>query len=589
MTIKKIYIENVRGIHQLTISDQIYKNRPTILVAPNGFGKTSIASAFKSVIEKTSMQISDEDRHRHNPSAKAQIELTYEENKIKAVFNATEKARSNDIRKHFDINVISDLRTIKATTPWTPSGQAKPKGKSVIEPITICSKVIKAETPFKKTMFYSELGRHKTALLDINDKVFSCRDFVMRATDFIEKASALLKHKKYSKIKYIKNQLTSHAGTTGEALSDIAGEIQLLLDREEDYRQLFKIIQKTTGLQSTDSFLAIWQILRLLENSSGPLIDHLQWRRYIEIKKSLDDGLRKLSSSSWKAPSSKETKGNLVVELPDPTHISNGQRDILVLLSLLHIARYNSTKSKSILVIDEIFDYLDDANMTVAQYYISQLIEDYDQQGRSIYVLLLTHLNPSFFRNYVFSNQKVIYLDKSAVYESVDAMKKLLNARKDDKYKESLKEQIAKYLVHYHVDPYDFTSELQAVSGARSSWGKDGKFQDFIDEEYKKYCTDKPYDPLAICAITRRKVEEKAFLQISSVSDAGNFFTTHGTAPKLDFATQRGAVTPESHYLLRVIYDDGLHWNDSRDNMIPIVAKLSHPIIKSMIMETVGG
>lgn len=587
MTIKKICIENVRGIRQLMIEDQILQNRPTILVAPNGFGKTSIATAFKSAIEKTSIQIEDEDRYEHNPLAKAKIELTYEDNQVASVFKVEEKAHSNDIRKHFDINVICDLRIIKATTPWTPTGQAKPKGKSAIEPITICPIIRKKPSPFTKTMFHAEMGKHKGVLPDINAEIFACRDFVMRAADFIEQANAILAPNKYKKIEGIKNQLTSHAGTTEEALSSISSRIEALAG-EDGYRQLFEIIQKTTLIQSVPSFFAIWQILALLKISSESLIDHLQWRRYSEVKKSLEDGLKKLSLSSWKAPSTKETKGSLVVELPDPTYISNGQRDILVLLSLLHIARYNATKSKSILIIDEVFDYLDDANITVAQYYLSQLIEDYKQQGRSIYVLLLTHLNPSFFRNYVFSTQKVVYLDNGATYKATDAMKKLLNARKDNKYAEELKSQIAKYLVHYHIDQYNFSQELAVVSGTKSTWGKIGNFQSFIHDEYQKFCTDQPYDPLAICAITRRRIEEKAFTQISKTLDASKFFTTHMTAPKLDFATQQGAVVPESHYLLRVIFDDGLHWNEGRDNMIPIVAKLSHPIIKSMIMEAVG-
>lgn len=51
--IKKIAITNVKGIGDGT-SNGVYefdipKNKPSILVAPNGFGKSSLATTFKSL------------------------------------------------------------------------------------------------------------------------------------------------------------------------------------------------------------------------------------------------------------------------------------------------------------------------------------------------------------------------------------------------------------------------------------------------------------------------------------------------------------------------------------------------------------
>ena len=43
MVINSITIENVKGIERLEIKQTIQPNRPNILVAPNGFGKSSIA------------------------------------------------------------------------------------------------------------------------------------------------------------------------------------------------------------------------------------------------------------------------------------------------------------------------------------------------------------------------------------------------------------------------------------------------------------------------------------------------------------------------------------------------------------------
>nr|WP_319776888.1 hypothetical protein [uncultured Sphaerochaeta sp.] len=123
MPIKNIIIQNIKGISQLKIESEILKNRPNILVAPNGFGKTSIATAFKCAVDQTSIKLDDEDRYQQDSSKQATIELEVEENGEHLKLGVTEKAYSNDIRKYFDIHVISDLRKIKnliTVVTWRP-------------------------------------------------------------------------------------------------------------------------------------------------------------------------------------------------------------------------------------------------------------------------------------------------------------------------------------------------------------------------------------------------------------------------------------------------------------------------------------
>ena len=55
-------------------------------------------------------------------------------------------------------------------------------------------------------------------------------------------------------------------------------------------------------------------------------------------------------------------------------------------------------KEKSLLTIDEVFDYLDDANLLVAQHFLLELMKQFKDAGKSIYVVILTHLNPSQFK-----------------------------------------------------------------------------------------------------------------------------------------------------------------------------------------------
>lgn len=60
--INSIAIENVRGIKSCVFSLNIIPNKPSLLVAPNGFGKSSIAAAFASLKTKR-MELPKEQCH----------------------------------------------------------------------------------------------------------------------------------------------------------------------------------------------------------------------------------------------------------------------------------------------------------------------------------------------------------------------------------------------------------------------------------------------------------------------------------------------------------------------------------------------
>lgn len=59
----------------------------------------------------------------------------------------------------------------------------------------------------------------------------------------------------------------------------------------------------------------------------------------------------------------------------------------------------------------------------------------------------------------------------------------------------------------------------------------------------------------------------------------------HGSSNKLDYCESVGISIPETHYLLGLIYNDNLHWNEHRDYETPLLAKLENFTIKKMIAE----
>lgn len=587
MKIRNIRIQNVRGISDYTITEEIYKNKPHILVAQNGFGKTSVATAFKFAAEQTMLKFkSDEDRYLHSPSNKAVLSLDYKRQDTWTTLNATEAAHSNTIRKEFDLIVISDLSEIAASSQNFGKFQTKAKGKQIIPPIDLGPAIKKPHNPYSLQAAKKEWGACSRHLKNLNHSLFTRDPLKERCEEICEPISQLKKKRAWARFDTIREKIKDFSGNEADRESSIEGSIAELIQADASFASALKLLKETVDLESFDAYLTLWQLVFTAHSQESELKHYLEWLRYDAFKSGVKEGAGKLCKA-WKQPSVKESNKRLLIHLPEPKHISNGQRDVLSLYALFQKAKYCLKKQRAILIIDEVFDYLDDANLTVAQYYVTQLIQEYKNAGKELYPIILTHLNPAFFKNYAFSNQKVIYLAPATAQASVEAMRKLIAARSDTNVCDTLKDKISKYLVHYHDQEIDFSVELQSINGSRASWGKPGKFNEFLQEEFEKYAEGSDNDPLAICAITRRSIEKQAYDQIANSPESTQFFEEHGTTPKLDWARQRGAKIPEFHYLLRIVFDDGLHW-DQRKSLTPIIAKLANPVVRGLVIKAVS-
>ncbi|MGC6423817.1 MAG: hypothetical protein ACON4O_02375 [Lentimonas sp.] len=593
MKIQNIRIQNVRGLADYTIEGVICKNRPHILVAQNGFGKTSIATAFKSAAEQTMIKLkSDEDRYNHLPSNKAKISLEYGDKNGWRTLSVSEAAHSNDIRKEFDLIVISDLTDIKASSQNFGNVQTKAKGKAVIPPIDAATALKKPSNPYSIRSLKAEFESDDRRLSNLDKTLFSRPQFKERAEELWKPISRLKRARAWAKFDCIRSEIQSFSGGDSSLRATINQSVSDLAAEDNDFATALKLVNETTHHDNFDAYLSLWQLVVLARSKESELKKYLEWLHYDAFKRALKEGTEHLSKA-WKKPSVNESKGRLVIQVPEPKHISNGQRDVLTLFALFQKAKYSIKKQRAILIIDEVFDYLDDANLTVAQYYVTQLIQKYKDAGKELYPIILTHLNPAFFKNYAFSDQKVIYLGPKTAEAPVVAMQKLIASRElkapakqTANQSDDLQKKISKYLVHYHATEIDFSADLAGIKGCRSTWGKPGKFQEFLEEEFLKYKEGSKSDPLAICAITRRSIEKQAYDQIAHLPDASVFFETHGTAPKLDWTRKRGAKIPEFHYLLRIIFDDGLHWNEHK-SLAPIIAKLHNPVIRDLVIRAV--
>lgn len=577
MKIKNITIENCRGIDRLTISEELIPNKPYIFVAPNGFGKTSFAHAFTSIIGHKCIKLNEDDRFNDDQNKKASIAINFESDEYSGILVANETMNSNSIRDIFDICVLTNPQHVKAIHQNFAS-YIPPKGKIVIDPIEICPKINSVNCPITKTDLRKEFGSKSYLVIDFSNIICNNKiaNVCIALLDFIK---PLLKEKIYKHLLKLKNEILLF--DDNKIQNDNWLELNNLIETNVVFHKCHKIIKNAFDKNNINSFCILWEILISCKRNFKNTREYFEYKRYEFYKKNLISLIDTINSSKYKKATVNEKNKILKIEIPEPKMISNGQRDILSLIGLLYKAKIQLQKTYAILIIDELFDYLDDANMTVAQYYISMLIEDFKITNRKIFPIILTHLNPNFFRNYVFQKQKVIFL-KSGNQQVTNSLQRLIDIR-DCK---EIEEQVSKYLLHYYPYDFDIKEQLKPYTDIRNSWGKKGVFIDFLKAEYEKYVNCDCYDPLAVCLYTRIKIEENTYNALKANKDL--FLNKHKTWKKLYIALETGIELPESYFLLRIIYDEGAHSSTSKNNTSAIEAKLENQIIKEMIVETVS-
>jgi len=308
----------------------------------------------------------------------------------------------------------------------------------------------------------------------------------------------------------------------------------------------------------------------------------LRYAEYVAKKKNLDDTLKEINPFMERFDIvSKEKNRSLIVEWPKAHLISSGQRDIMVFIAKLIECEYQ-TDGNCILVIDEFFDYLDDANVVAFQYYVSRLIDSFKKTKRIIFPILLTHLDPNYLKHFCFNDSRinVVYLKQVKARVS-DKMAKLVAKREET----SVKDILDTHYFHFseNSNDVDFSEEFEGL-GLNKDWGDPEVFVKKINRELRTYLCqpEDKYDPLAVCFAVRRRIEELVFLKLQEEHRA-LFLSKHGTNEKLHEAQKYGVSIPETYFLLGIIYNHPLHVAGSEDLSKPLGMKLDNPAIKNMI------
>ncbi|WP_156447900.1 hypothetical protein [Burkholderia sp. MSMB2157WGS] len=578
MTILRIKVENVKGAKIRDLEIGIIPNKPSLLVAPNGFGKSSITAAFMS-LNQARLKLDDD--HLHEASKANKPRLTIELKDVAGkIHTLTADETKNDISKVLDVYVINSRLKAKAVKN-NVGGFTTASASLKINEILLVDK-IPPTTHFDYSITESRknFGKNGKILIGI-DCILNNIAAIDALSDELSTMTKFSGVKVQDKLDEIKREINVQDGDASIIRAWTKANCEAKINEISCLSQIADIVSHHVPeiKERLDSLLSAYQLCALYSNNPQKFKKACAYTQYLRDKEAYSQLISSFDTT-WKKIKPKERKGTLVVDFPNASHISNGQRDSLTFAAMIQRIRGKIGKRNCILIIDEIFDYLDDGNLTAVQYYISNLIDDIKKDGKQIYPIIFTHLNPIYFKNYAFQDQKVHFIDKRNPTIN-EHLKKLITNRE----KESIKTGIERHHLHFNPSQVDLQKEFAAL-GLKESRGKSEKFHEFIFNEWEKYNKgDNHYDPFAVCCYVRAKIEEISYNKIADADSRKKFLDTNGTRKKLDFAASIGICVPEVAFLLGVIYNDGLHLKQHVDNSSPIVAKLENLVIRKMISD----
>lgn len=577
MVITEIHIENIKGIRSFDLNQFIQPNRPNILVAPNGFGKTSLAVAFSS-LKGSKLNLETANYYNGEESNRPIVKL-----KLSTGESLEADNNHNTISDKFDVFVVNCQLKPRATVQRY-GARTIPRASMDIRP-TIMVQTIPKKVDFDYSLPSNkrDFGKNGKILIDISN-IYNQYNLIKQISDSInwEEFNLVRFKTPFNTILEEINSIDSKK--TAQCIKDEIINKNILNIDNQEFEKLCNMIRQNLSIDNElDIFLAAWQIIHVKNNMGVNYRKALLYSKFLRNKAEIDSTLEKLNPVSDRFEiKSKIKDGSLIIEWPKAHMISSGQRDILTFISQLMECRYKESKA-CILVIDEFFDYLDDANLVAFQYYVSTLIDYYKKNKRIIFPILLTHIDPNYLKHFCFNDKRlnVCYL-KDCKGRISDKMSKLIGTREEP----TIKNEIDTYFLHYHPDlaRIDITEKFARLS-LNTDWGKPEIFKKKIDRELRRYLLEpnKIYDPLAVCVSIRIKIEENIYNRISQEAIKKRFLTTHGTTEKLNYAQRFGVVVPETYYLLGIIYNHPIHLADDNDISKQLSMKLENYTIKRMI------
>lgn len=573
--ISNITIQNIKGFSDRdnSIGVTIKSGKINILVAPNGYGKSSITAAFKS-LTNSRIKVEKEDIYKENEQLESSLSITEDGN----IYTADQD--KNELANHFKVAVVNSRLVAKAM------GKNMGTFHSVQGHLGINDFEIIHKIPRNCGILYSiqnirsSFGKNGKVLPNISLLLVN-NAFLSQLDDIYIDLDKLSAKKRQDNINEIIQIINGLQGTVENIINNFNVRCLDKLKQDSSYNNVVELIKKyIDDTTEPELFLYFYQIQKIYLGDKKMVKSKVQRAKYELFKQAFDNNLE-IIGKTWKNIHTMEHRGALVIKMPNATNISYGQRDVITLsIELLKIKSEIKEGCKLILIIDEVFDYLDPVNMTIVQYYFSQLVNEYEKKC-TLYPIIMTHLSPAFFNNYTFSPKRmnIVYLQKDHIQPNAN-VKKLLSKRAE----KTIESDVSKFLLHYNEGVINKREQFRQLKLAET-WGEGTSFLEHLINEMNKYLRkDADYDPYSVSIALRIKIEKSVYEQLPTEDEKEKFIETHGTKEKLELAESILGELPDIYFILGIIYNDAGHLKDENSEK-PIVYRLNNIIIQNMISE----
>lgn len=593
--ITNITIKNIKGYGDppTSIDLEIKTNKVNLLMAPNGTGKSSIAAAFRS-LKPHSLDVDKDEKYHKDEALPSEFSITLDGNVLVA------NSRQNTISSALSCYIINSNTSVCTTHKNIGGKFSHVSGYLDITDIVIKERIpadVRPNFPIKNIR--KEFGINGKLLP--NNPVFTTDRKLWKELERISYHLNLFPNanKRLMLLRSVIEYVNSLDGTVEQVRNQFDETILEEIEQNPIYKTILGALMIfTQDFSRIDLFLFFYEVLQFWLNNKDVIKQANERTEYERFKTIFDRNLQ-LLDTTWKGIHTVEENGKLIVQFPHADEISNGQRDILTfVVELLKFKTSIKDGRKYLLLIDEVFDYIDDANTIAAQYFLTSLLEQYRD---NIYLCILTHLNPFTFKNYIFSDSKVnhVYL-QGTVPAATPAMKAFIAFREGLDKNVPVQEQLYKDLSHdlFHYNPLqvDYSARIQSIgglAGLRATWGKTSVLHTELIAQINAYLSgNAQYDPYAVALALRLRVEKCAYSLLATEEQRSAFVNTHMTKGKFQYCENVGIELPEILNVVNAIHNDADHLKfdavQSRYIEKPMVYKLQHNVIKTMVGKIFG-
>ena len=582
--ISNITIKNIKGFMDQNNSFDVHilPNKVNLLVAPNGFGKSSIAKGFES-LNSNRLDLPDDLYHDKNSPILPEISITYDNNVLSA------NKDQNTISSIFDVTVINSGLKATAKVRNIPHRVIQ-QGVMEVEDIVLRTSIPRtAHIDYNFSQIKASFGKNKKVLTNLSEKIAQ-NGIAKLLIETYPLLSTLQKRGPKTIIRRIIEQINNQNGTAETILRDLDEHTFDDLENIGEYQELQN---KVSGLRISNTkfsrFEVFFQIIWLYNNKRANLQEAKRHEDYVNLKNSYNAIIRSIDTTGRNI-AAHEQDGKLIVSFPKADTISNGQRDIITFITSLVKFRMNyNNEKKQILIIDEVFDYLDDANVVAAQYFLSDFLSE---NREDFYLIILSHITEEHFRGWVLKKKL------NTQYIKPTQAKASINTKAFIAFRDSLKKTneanysaLSNYYFHYNpkTNEQDLSAIYQAKDGLKKNWFEGTNLHSDILPELNKYLKgQESYDPYAVCFAIRYACEKNIYAQLRNDEERTIFLSKKKTKDKLEWAEDAGYDVPVIYYMLGIIFNEAEHITGieiAQNKERSCVYRLDNGAIRQMIIE----